>query len=209
LAVFGDLIHYGTFHSDGIGVPSLDKFSTVIEAFARLSFILLLILLAKGWTISTDEIRQRGLILAVMSLLSISYFTLIIVDFAARDPASTVYEYESVPGGLIVALNGLTGIWFAVTIYFSYSAEEDVMKKSFYMRLGLSYTIWFGALPFLVIIGIALDPWVREKIVTSLTLTVTTIAYTILAYLLWPSRAEVYFKIKTPDIVKSTHYEQL
>jgi len=209
LAVFSDLIHYGIYHSDGIGVPSLDKFSTVMDTFSRLSFILLLILLAKGWTISTDEIRHREFVILAMVILSISYFSLIIWDFAARDPASTLYVYESVPGGLILGLVGVTGLWYAVTIFMSYRQEDDPMKKSFYLKLGILYTMWFAALPILVVIGIALDPWVREKVVRSMNLTLTTVAYTILAYLLWPTRAEIYFKIKTPDIVKSTHYEQL
>jgi hypothetical protein len=48
VAVFFFLIHYGTFANNGVGVPFLSGLAEVLEMFARLAFILLLILLAKG-----------------------------------------------------------------------------------------------------------------------------------------------------------------
>jgi len=211
LSVLAEAIHYLVYSFDGKGVLPLDKFSEGMEALGRVAFILLLILLAKGWTISTDELRYRGFLIVGMLALFFAYFSLIIFDWAARDPESTLYEYESVPGALIVSLNGLTGIWFVVTILFTWRAEDDQVKKNFLLQLGLIYTVWFAVLPVMVLLGLGLDPWVREKIVKSMNLTITTLAFFILGYLLWPSRSDAYFRIKTPNVTQSTHnaYEQL
>ena len=42
---------------------------------------------------------------------------------------------------------------------------------------------------------------VREYVVTVMSLTVSTIAFSTLAVLLWPGRAEKYFRITTPDVM--------
>jgi hypothetical protein len=211
LSVFSELIHLGLFVNDGIGVPAMAKFSTVMEAFARIFFIFLLILLAKGWTISTDEIRHRWAVLITVFITTVIYFSLVVWQFVGVDPASTLYIYASIPGILIVTLNAVIGLWYFITIAFTWKAEDEPHKRRLYLKLWVLYTCWFSVLPVIVVVGLRLDPWWCEKIVATFSLSVTTIAFFIMGFFLWPSRAELYFKIKTPDVAKteSTLYSQL
>jgi len=200
LSVFAELIHLGVFVNDGIGVPALSKFSTVMETFARICFIFLLILLAKGWTISTDDIRHRWVVLLALFIITVTYFSLVVWQFVGVDPASTLYIYASVPGILIVTLNAVTGVWFFITIFLTWRHEDDPHKRSLYLKLLLLYTLWFAVLPMIVVVGLKLEPWWCEKIVKTFSLSVTTIALFSMGFLLWPSRAENYFKIKIPEV---------
>lgn len=200
-SVFCGLVHYSTFVGNGFGVPVLNSMREVFGIAAKLTFVLMLILIAQGWTISTDAIENRGFIVAVMSVFVGSYLALALWDVTGRDPASTLYLYESVPGVLIVLLDSVCGVWFARCIYNSREEEKDEDKREFYRRIGIGYTVWFMTLPALVLMAFQMDPWVREYTVTAIALTVSTVAYFTMAVLLWPSRADKYFRLTTPDMI--------
>jgi len=207
--IFFYIIHYGVYGDNGVGVPGANQFATFLEAIARISLILVLILLAQGWTISAEAIQHRMAIAAAIFLLFIFYLALIIWNFAARDPITTLYMYDSAAGALIVTVLFVVWIWFVVTIANTYRKEDHPAKKNLYGWLLVLYSLWLLSLPLFVLIGVGLEPWVREKTVTSINILATTGAYGVLAYLLWPTRAEIYFKIKTPDVMTNSNYDAL
>lgn len=65
-------------------------------------FILLLI--AKGWPITSNYFDQKNWIVGWAAVYVILFFILYIWDLAGRDPASSVYFYDSVPGVLIIVI---------------------------------------------------------------------------------------------------------
>ena len=77
----------------------------------------------------------------------------------------------------------------------SYRAETDEDKSVLYFRLLAFYSVWFFILFVVVLLAFALDAVVREMLVTAFLLVISSLAYTSLAFLLWPSRAAQYFKI--------------
>lgn len=202
-ATFCGLIHYATFVSDGVGAPAIRGFGEFLAIASRLTFVFLLILIAEGWTISTDQIKNRTRFFVFGGLFALAYTLLVIWDLTVRDPASTLYVYESAPGILIVVLDLLTAVWFIVSVHGSHAEEEDPSKSLLYQMIGFGFTLWFIALPSIVGAAALLDPWVREVSVNAMSLTVSTTAYAALAIMLWPGRAEAYFRISTPDITKS------
>jgi len=54
-----------------------------------------------------------------------------------------------------------------------------------------------------------LNPWDRERTVTAITLTISSAMYCVMAWLLWPTRAEAYFRINTPDVAAQGDYDDL
>jgi hypothetical protein len=98
------------------------------------------------------------------ALIAMSYFALYIWDIHGRDPASTLYLYQSMPGIMLCALSACAGIWFVVAITLSYNSEDDTEKKSLYKSIGIVYSFWFWTLPAIVLIAtLFLDPWVRLR----------------------------------------------
>jgi len=69
----------------------------------------------------------------------------------------------------------------------------------------------FIALPIATAASYVSDPWVREKVVVTVSVIVSTLAYSVMAFLLWPSRAEEYFAVDKPNVQSSSlqHYEHL
>ncbi len=168
----------------------------LLRVAAQLTFVLLLIVLAKGWTISSVALEQKKAIFTVVGIFVILYFALLIWDVAARDPASTLYVYDSIPGYLIITLDILTGFWFIQSCVQTYLREIHPDKKRLYIVLCSVYCWWFFAIPIFVGIASALEPWVREKVVTSIQVTANTVAYALLAFIFWPTRASTYFKLQ-------------
>jgi hypothetical protein len=199
LSVFAGLIHYSVFMSNGSGVPMMKAVQEVFQVLAHLTFMFMLIMVAQGWTISNDRIEHRGFIFGFFLIVIGCYVALVLWNVAGRDPASTLYPYESVPGVLIVLMDLVCGCWFVYLIWQTHKVEQDEEKQRFYEYIALGYFLYFITLPATVATAAALDPWVREKVVVAISLTVSTIAYGSMAALLWPSRADKYFRISVPD----------
>jgi len=210
IGIMLQLIHLIIYTENGMGAPFLSFVGELVCGLSRLSFTLLLILLAHGWTISTDEIKNRNVILAGMLVCFSIYFVLVLWDYTDRDPASTLYVYDSFPGYCIVALDIATGLWFHWAMFNTHKEENKPEKVTFYRVLWGVFGLWFFVLPIIVFVATTfLNPWDRERMVTTITLTISTIYYCVMAYLLWPTRAEQYFIIKTPDVAARVDYEGL
>lgn len=54
LFIVCELIHWAVYDSNGVGVPFLQGLGTVLEVLARVTFLLVVMLIATGWTISTQ-----------------------------------------------------------------------------------------------------------------------------------------------------------
>jgi len=212
-AIICKLIHYCVYTINGKGFLATNSLGEILEAVSRAAFILLLMLLAIGWTISSDEIKDKNTIIATVASFSFGYLAILLYQVSVRDPSDV-----SIPpwSGLWLLLNLVTlewfclAFWFAFTIFHSYEREYKPAKKALFARLGWIYTPWFLVRPVSLILVELLNPWVRDKIVISVSLSVSTLAYLFLAFLLWPSRAGQYFDINTPDITKTIEpYEDL
>jgi hypothetical protein len=89
-------------------------YTTVLDIVAQVAFILLVVLIAKGWCISKTVIDDRFIILiglgtlavsvvilfaySILGVLSVLYLAMFIWMKAGLDPASTLYVYETAPG---------------------------------------------------------------------------------------------------------------
>jgi GPR180/TMEM145, transmembrane domain len=201
-AVFLGMVHYASFTSNGSGLPAIKALSDAMQVASHLIFVVLLITLAQGWTISTDELRNRSQIVRLMAMFVFAYALLVIWDVTGRDPASTLYIYESYPGIAILSLNMFAGVWFVYSLYHTYREEDRQEKQWLYRMLGFGFSMWFALLPLTVLLAAILDPWVREKTVVTVDMCGTAIAYFYMALLLWPSKAAQYFRIYGPDVTR-------
>lgn len=201
-----DVLHYSAFSHDGQGTPFLHLISTGLRVGSQICLLTLLLLLAQGWSISTESITDSGKVLFVIVGMGVSYF-LLLLWAGARDRASTLYIYDSFPGMLIIMLNLAAGAVFAYSIYHTRANETHADKKQFYTILGLAYLPWFVSLSVVVAVATALSPWVRERIVASIQISVDLVAYSGLIYFLWPTRFNHYFKVVAPSV--SEEYDSL
>lgn len=201
ISVFFYLLHYGIYANDGIGISILARVAEILDVLSRILFILMLILLSRGWTISVDSAPNKVLTLCIITCYATVQILIIIWKYAAQDPEKT--RPSTAVEAMIIVLNV---IWLCFACFFiyqvvkSYRKESEPSRKSFYLKLAIFYIPWFCAPPLASFAVFALDDWVREKIVTALTVSITAIAYCVMQFFLWHSRAEQYFLLQTPDV---------
>ncbi|KAL4096051.1 hypothetical protein PRIC1_009416 [Phytophthora ramorum] len=187
-------IHFTTYQFNGYGVPFFKYAAKIAEVFVRVGTLLLAMLIAKGWTISSvaldGQIKLSCVMLAILALyLSMAMWYLIWLD-----PASTLYIYDSWPGLGICVLQMCVLGWFIKTILETRSYEKASTKRRFFLRMCCLFSVFFVALPIIVLIASFLSPWVREKTVAIMTTSVHCFIYLALIYTLWPTRAPRYFE---------------
>jgi len=164
---------------------------------SNLLLMFLCILIAKGWAITSHYLSQKNVVLIVMALFILGYLILFIWDNFGRDPAATLYFYESVPGVIVLVIRTVLVVWFFWCLRDTLRLENLPERREFYKIFGLCYSIWFIMLPIVVFILSFVDPWVRFKIVRGISVAIDFAGLSALAFLLWPTRAQNYFTIRT------------
>ncbi len=190
--------HTLVFTFDGIGVKVFKLAGEVCALVSRLSLLLLLMLLAQGWGTVNISIQNRDGLQILLGMFLLCYGLLLFWDISFRDPASTLYMYESYPGLLVLLLDVFATLWFAKAMYTLAKKREIISssKAAFLNRVGVCYMAYLISIPVTVTIACFLSPWVREVTVTSINTLVTLLAHGGLMFLLWPWRAELYFKLE-------------
>lgn len=170
----------------------------------ELVLMFMLILVAKGWAITSNYLTDRNLLLILTGILLLAYLALFIWDYAGRDPASTLYFYESAPGVIVLILRFLTWLWFMWCLRSTLALETLPEKRTFYIYFGIACSLWFLLLPLFVIIATGMEAWYREKVITSMTSSLNALALLSFTYLLWPTRAADFFTIKPTNALLSS-----
>jgi len=104
-AFFFYLIHYGVYSTNGTGNAGCLAIGQLLDMFATISFIGLIVLIANGWGISEKirslnevEFKKRVAIIAGTITFVVLYLILYFTGLYAVDPAIFVYYYETAPG---------------------------------------------------------------------------------------------------------------
>jgi hypothetical protein len=197
--VIFQMIHYSVYAGDGIGAPALEAFGNLLNMGSNLLLMFFCILVAKGWAITSHYLSQKNIVFIIMSLFILSYLFLFIWDNFARDPALTLYFYESVPGFIVLVLRTVLVIWFLWCLRDTLRLENLPERRQFYKIFGIAYSFWFLLLPVVVFILSFVDPWVRFKIVRGISIAIDFAGFGALVFLLWPTRAQNYFTIRTTN----------
>eukprot|EP00300_Choanocystis_sp_HF-7_P017067 c19625_g1_i6.p1 GENE.c19625_g1_i6~~c19625_g1_i6.p1 ORF type:complete len:171 (+),score=34.33 c19625_g1_i6:172-684(+) len=159
--------------------------------------IWLIVVLAQGWTISSPSLENRSTLMTI--LLGYSILHVLLFMFTYRRNPSTVYKYATTPGICIVVLRVVVWVWFLRSLFQTIKKEFDDQKRLLYLGLLGMFTVWLLALPVLVLVASSVVPCRRKGLVASLALAADVANLSVLAFLLWPSRASLYFQIAIPS----------
>jgi len=206
-----EVLHYYVYSLNGKGVPALLVLANLVDIPHQVIFMGLVLLISKGWTISTMHVAPRRLLNAVLFLLSVAYVALFLWGTLGEDPASVLYIYESAPGYIIIALRLLILFYFGFNIRKSYICESrhQKTKKQFYLIFGVGYAVWFIAMPLTVLFAHYAHSWVRQRSVTILTLCIDLCSYAGFAVLFRPFRANKFVAILDPMVTFGTNTLQV
>ncbi|XP_022251822.1 transmembrane protein 145-like [Limulus polyphemus] len=135
-------IFYGVFAQDGIGLPGFKLLGRLLEAASTMTLLLLLILIAKGYTITRGRLRSMtsAKIGIFMTLYTVIYSALFIYEKKVFDPGEVLYIYDSPAGYGLVGMRLVGWSWFVYATVFTLLHYPE--KSAFYTKLFLIYTLW-------------------------------------------------------------------
>ncbi|XP_077967846.1 transmembrane protein 145-like [Styela clava] len=183
-------IAMGTFATDGVGNEGLTIAGEILGAIAELGFLLMLLLLGKGFTITRGQLSHSGSIkLAVfITVYAVISVVLFLYEYVFSDPGLVLYVYESAAGYGLIGLRLTAWFWFTYGILFTVKHYPE--KSGFYYSLYIFYSIWFFAVPIMVLVStFAIPKYMRSKVVSILELCIDFLAYFIFLVLTRPSAA--------------------
>ena len=203
--VFG-LMYQSLYASRGYKYAAMEATAFLFHAGADCFMVILLLVIAKGWTIVRRKISAKGRVKIGMfcTLYAATYYAVLIWHFqVGKDPAAVTYLYDSPPGSVLQWLRFVAIFWF---MYSCHTTRVNyVTKKGFYFGFFIVGTLWFAALPLQVVIANnVMQLWYRSGFVTNVELTLNLTFYVGFVMFFWPST----FNRNFPFHAKTTDMEE-
>uniref|UniRef100_A0A8W4F9B8 Transmembrane protein 145 n=1 Tax=Sus scrofa TaxID=9823 RepID=A0A8W4F9B8_PIG len=199
-------IYWGQYATDGIGNESLKIVAKLLFSSSFLIFLLMLILLGKGFTVTRGRISHSGSVkLSVyMTLYTLTHVVLLIYEAEFFDPGQVLYTYESPAGYGLIGLQVAAYVWFCYAVLVSLRHFPE--KQPFYVPFFAAYTLWFFAVPVMALIAnFGIPKWAREKIVNGIQLGIHLYAHGVFLIMTRPSAANKNFPyhVRTSQIASA------
>ncbi|XP_051018578.1 transmembrane protein 145 isoform X1 [Acomys russatus] len=199
-------IYWGQYATDGIGNSSVKILGKLLFSCSFLIFLLTLILLGKGFTVTRGRISHSGSVkLSVyMTLYTLTHVVLLVYEAEFFDPGQVLYTYESPAGYGLIGLQVAAYVWFCYAVLVSLRHFPE--KQPFYVPFFAAYTLWFFAVPVMALIAnFGIPKWAREKIVNGIQLGIHLYAHGVFLIMTRPSAANKNFPyhVRTSQIASA------
>ncbi|PRP87284.1 coiled-coil and C2 domain-containing protein 2A [Planoprotostelium fungivorum] len=192
-------IHYTKYQSDGIGYYGLSQAAIGMQMTSQIIVLVIIILLSKGYPVSTNHVEQKRLIVAIVFAYFASYLGLFVWFQVGVDPALVLFLYDSVPGLVICILNLIFAAWVGREIYRTVYYENNYVKKSMYGLFAIAAIGWLLILPLVTLIAHFSPDYNRQRIVTAVLFTLFAVEFSFLFIIFSPFRYNKFFAALDPD----------
>ncbi|CAK72567.1 unnamed protein product (macronuclear) [Paramecium tetraurelia] len=151
------------YNSNGRGISVFAILSEVIQSVDNYLLMLLLILIAWGWTIDFINLEtQAAFYLPLVFVLGIVQ-TIFAIIGRLLSTQTQFHMYEGWAG------YSISIIYIVLALYFFYSANQQKKKgevaDSFYFKLKLFGTLFFISFPVLLMVSKVIDPYKSYKVI--------------------------------------------
>ncbi|XP_046548458.1 transmembrane protein 145-like [Haliotis rubra] len=196
-------IAYGKYSDTGREERGTKVTARVFSSVSDIVYLLMLILMAKGFTITRGRLSTSGTIklTVFVCIYAVVYAVLLIWEANFFDPGLVLYIYESPPGYGLVAMRLIGWGWFLYSIFFTLKNHPG--KGQFFYPFLIFFTLWFWAGPIVILIAMfVMKQWTREKTVNGVELFVSLVGHLFFLILTRPSAANSNFPyhIRTSQI---------
>jgi len=146
------MAEYSQFSASGRPTLGMQTLARLFGEISDVIFLVMLILVAKGYTITRGKLRRTTLIKLIV--VFILYLVAIIVTFLLAeflyDEGVVAYFYNSGGGiALIVVRLALGWLWFIYAVIFTIKNYPE--KRKFYILLTIFLSIWFLVSPIIIL----------------------------------------------------------
>lgn len=203
LHLFCMVIAWGYYGSTGWEIRPLEVVGRILQACSHIIFMLMLILMAKGYTIVRGRLTKKNAIKITIfiNLYIVATVVLFIWEGVIFDPGLVLYYYESPPGYGMITVILIGWLWFTKAAVFTLKYYKT--KTTFYVAFYSIYTVWFWASPIVTLVAMfSMAKWTREKSVNGVQQFIALAGHSVFLMLTWPSRVDENFPytIRTTQI---------
>ncbi|GAB0090795.1 integral membrane protein GPR180 [Sergentomyia squamirostris] len=188
------LVHMIRFSMNGVGNETYATAGEIFDIFSRTLFMLILLLLAKGWAVTRQQISRTGWI--ILMTIWIPYCVLNVMLYVWNrtevDIISDVDEYQTWPGWIVLVCRSGMMLWFLWELRSTMRYEHSTKKLDFLLHFGASSLVWFIYLPVVALVALQVSPLWRYKLLLGITNSADCLAFCVMTGLLWPNRAGQY-----------------
>lgn len=147
------------------GLGPHPTFGGLLAGVSEIAFLLLLLLMAKGYTITRARLSSCTIVKVTIFINTyiVAYIILYVYQAEAFDPGQVLNLYESPAGFGLSSLRCIS--WCVFMLSTATTIRKYPEKSTFYYPFGLLGSLWILGGPFLTLVGIGvLDAWVREGV---------------------------------------------
>ncbi|CAF0938245.1 unnamed protein product [Brachionus calyciflorus] len=205
LTILFMVAEYGQYSISGYVTPGMITTSHIFQVIGQIIFLFMLILVAKGYTITRNKLRiptwiKMGIFFAIYV---IAYVVTFIFSEALYDVGKVNYYYNSPAGIAVVLIKMILGwIWFGYSILFTIKNFPE--KRTFYVILSITFSIWFLIGPFLILMcNFFIQDYIRQFVAYLIEIIVIFIGHFIFLILIRPTAENKLFPfhVKTNQII--------
>ncbi|KAG4077941.1 hypothetical protein HA402_013441 [Bradysia odoriphaga] len=182
------------FAVSGVGNEASRTVGDIFDILSRTSFMLILLLLAKGWAVTRQQISKTSwfILMAIWIPYVAFHMVLYVWNRTEVDIISDIDEYQTWPGWLVLACRSSIMLWFLWELRNTMKYEHSSKKLDFLLHFGASSLVWFIYLPIVAIVALQVSPMWRYKLLLGITNSADLLGYCVMTGLLWPNRAGQY-----------------
>jgi hypothetical protein len=172
------------------------------DLFANFSMMLVVVLLAKGWTVVRRKISAMGRVRFAVYMTTYMFLAISAMAYGwSLEPGLVEYKYDTFAGELYVGARAVAAIWFTYAVFTT--IRNYPSKRGFYRYFWFGYVLWILSVPIVAAIANVASIWAREYIVVITESVFNFLGHTVLLALLWPSHYNKQF----PFHAKTFHME--
>jgi hypothetical protein len=125
LSTTADVIHFGSYASNGVGLKFFLVLAEILDTAAQSSMMIVLMLLAQGWCVTSATVRDPTASRCVAVLVVLVYVVLFFWRVLGESRESTLYYYESMPGAFALVLRMLFCAYFVLSLRLTWREETN------------------------------------------------------------------------------------
>ncbi|CAN0139953.1 unnamed protein product [Scytosiphon promiscuus] len=185
-------LHLSAFAVNGRGFYLFDVLGEILHWGGQLLVSYVLVGLAYGWTLSSRAVQKfipddKNIVYLLAGCLGFLHLMFVIlgrhVKTLSDDHHAKSHSLDSAPAYFLVLVRLALLAIFLLGAIKTFEAEPNPVKRSFIGRLVVLGSLWFAAMPVLVLVAMICAEYVQEPVVTVGSLLAQTLGLSVLSWL--------------------------